>query len=138
MCIRDRYRHIVRIANGQLPGAVPQTIKFPSSMLSPPDAHRRLRRRWLSEYVGFLTIAALHQGNYATIANYLERQLRYRDAGERGPKAPSLGHKGRRVTNSHVIHYDFGHRHALAALDGADLRRPRHAGAGRRRGRRRP
>jgi hypothetical protein len=31
-------------------------------------------------------IAALHQGNYATIANYLERELRYMDAGERGPK----------------------------------------------------
>jgi hypothetical protein len=26
--------------------------------------------------------AALHQGNYATIANYLERELRYMDAGE--------------------------------------------------------
>jgi hypothetical protein len=35
-----------------------------------------------------LTIAALHQANYATIANYLERELRYMDAGERGPKAP--------------------------------------------------
>ena len=30
--------------------------------------------------------AALHQGNYATIANYLERELRYMDAGERGSK----------------------------------------------------
>jgi hypothetical protein len=27
-------------------------------------------------------IVALHQGNYATIANYLERELRYMDAGE--------------------------------------------------------
>jgi hypothetical protein len=36
-------------------------------------------------------------------------------------KALTLGHKGRRVTNSHVIHYYFGHRHALAALDRADL-----------------
>ncbi|MDP1584016.1 MAG: hypothetical protein Q8M18_11390 [Bradyrhizobium sp.] len=27
-------------------------------------------------------IAALHQGNYATIPNYLERKLRYMDAGE--------------------------------------------------------
>lgn len=27
-------------------------------------------------------IAALHQGNYATIPNYLERELRYMDAGE--------------------------------------------------------
>jgi hypothetical protein len=30
----------------------------------------------------------MHQGNYATIPNYLERELRYMDAGERGPKAP--------------------------------------------------
>jgi hypothetical protein len=29
-----------------------------------------------------LTIAALHQENYATIANYLARELRYMDAGE--------------------------------------------------------
>jgi hypothetical protein len=29
-----------------------------------------------------LTIAALHQENYATISNYLERELRYMDAGE--------------------------------------------------------
>jgi hypothetical protein len=41
-----------------------------------------------------LTIAAMHQGNYATIPNYLERELRYMDAGERGSKAPTLGHKG--------------------------------------------
>jgi hypothetical protein len=35
-------------------------------------------------YEGFylLTIAALHQENYATIPNYLERELRYMDAGE--------------------------------------------------------
>jgi hypothetical protein len=41
-----------------------------------------------------LTIAALHQGIYATISNYLEWELRYMDAGERGPKAPKLGHQG--------------------------------------------
>jgi hypothetical protein len=29
-----------------------------------------------------LTIAAPHQGNYATIGNYVERELRYMDAGE--------------------------------------------------------
>jgi Dolichyl-phosphate-mannose-protein mannosyltransferase len=34
-------------------------------------------------------VAALHQGNYATIPNYLERELRYMDAGERGSQAPS-------------------------------------------------
>jgi hypothetical protein len=33
-------------------------------------------------FPGLSTIAALHQGNYATIANYLERELRYMDAGE--------------------------------------------------------
>jgi hypothetical protein len=40
------------------------------------------------------TNVALHQANYATISNYLELELRYMDAGERGPKAPKLGHKG--------------------------------------------
>jgi hypothetical protein len=39
-------------------------------------------------------IAALRQGNYATIANYLVMELRYMDAGERGPKAPPAGPKG--------------------------------------------
>jgi hypothetical protein len=29
-----------------------------------------------------MMIAALHQENYATIPNYLERELRYMDAGE--------------------------------------------------------
>jgi hypothetical protein len=29
-----------------------------------------------------VAIAALHQGNYATIANYSEGELRYMDAGE--------------------------------------------------------
>jgi hypothetical protein len=38
------------------------------------------------------------------------------------PESANAGPKGRRVTNSHVIHYDFGHRYAHAALDGADLR----------------
>ena len=60
------------------------------------------------------------------------------DAGERGPQAPKLGHQGRRVTNSHVIHHDFGHRYALAALGRTDLRRPRHPRAGRGRVDRRP
>jgi hypothetical protein len=48
----------------------------------------------LAEMFAPLMIAAMHQGNYATIPNYLERELRYMDAGERGPKAPKLGHKG--------------------------------------------
>jgi hypothetical protein len=62
------------------------------------------------------------RGIYATILNYPERELRYMDAGERGPKAPTLGHLGRRVTNSHVINHDVDHRYAVAALDGANLR----------------
>jgi hypothetical protein len=61
------------------------------------------------------------KANCATIANYLERELRYMDAGERGPKAPKLGHRGHRVTNSHVIHHDFGHRHAGTALGRTNL-----------------
>jgi hypothetical protein len=68
-----------------------------------------------------LTIAALHQGIYATISNYLGGELRYMDAGETRPKALKLGHRGHRVTNSHVIHYHFGYRYARAALGGADL-----------------
>src|SRR5674476_251617 len=85
MCIRDS-RHIVRIANRQSPGAVPQRIKFPGFMPSaagaPPAAAaaatRALPRLGLcEETLAFLTIAASHQGNYATIANYLETELRY-------------------------------------------------------------
>ena len=64
----------------------------------------------------------MHQGNYATIANYLELELRYMDAGERGPKsAKSWATRGHRVTNSHVIYYHFDHRYACTALGGADL-----------------
>src|SRR5260370_36829415 len=33
----------------------------------------------------------MHQGIYATIANYSERELRYMDAGEEASKAPMLG-----------------------------------------------
>src|SRR5713226_7184866 len=40
------------------------------------------------------------------------------------PKSAIAGPRGYRVTNSHVIHNNFGHRYALAALGGADLRRP--------------
>jgi hypothetical protein len=63
-----RYRHIVRIANGQL------RMQFPSI---------RVRHAVRAcEDANLMTIAALHQGNGATIANYLERELRYMDAGE--------------------------------------------------------
>jgi len=32
--------------------------------------------------MSFAKIVALHQGNYATIANYLKTELRYMDAGD--------------------------------------------------------
>jgi hypothetical protein len=63
-----QYRHIVHIANGQLRGT--------SSRKGLGSAGR------VKLVAFFLTIAAMHQGNYATIANYLERELRYMDAGE--------------------------------------------------------
>jgi hypothetical protein len=102
----------VHIANRQLRGEFQQ---YNPELDSPSTGIRACKD------LGLVTIAALHQGNYATIPNYLEKELRYMDAGERGPKAPELGQKRRRVTNSHVIYYCFGHRYAFAALDGADL-----------------
>jgi hypothetical protein len=69
----------VRIANGQL------WMRLISKGLSsgresgPRDAQRSGIRPTEDDR---LTIAALHQGNYATISNYLERELRYMDAGE--------------------------------------------------------
>src|ERR1700747_808918 len=75
-------------------------------------------------------IAALHQENYATIANYLERELRYMDAGEQGSKALAGPHADR-GTDSHVIHHYFGNRHAVPALGGADVRRSREHRTGR-------
>ncbi|OIQ71120.1 hypothetical protein GALL_472640 [mine drainage metagenome] len=39
------------------------------------------------------TFAALHQANYATIANYLVTELRYMDAGDEAQKR-QLGHRG--------------------------------------------
>lgn len=77
-----RYRHIVRIANRQL------QLLFPGK----PDAADDLLARRLSnpganspgptKVLSLLMIAALHQGNYATIPNYLEGELRYMEAGE--------------------------------------------------------
>src|SRR3981081_2118164 len=51
-----------------------------------------------------MTIAALHQGNYATIPNYLESELRYMDAGERGPKRQSwaIGDTGLPIAMSSI------------------------------------
>jgi hypothetical protein len=55
----------------------------------------QFRRRAISACRDFhlVTIAALHQGNYATIPNYLERELRYMDAGEEAQSAKA-GPKG--------------------------------------------
>jgi hypothetical protein len=61
-----RYRHILCTANGQLRGQFPQ----------------RKAARKLIRIQDLVSIAALHQENYATIPNYLERELRYMDAGE--------------------------------------------------------
>jgi len=36
----------------------------------------------------------MHQGIYATILNYLERELRYMDAGELRPKSANAGPVG--------------------------------------------
>jgi hypothetical protein len=118
-----RYRHIVRIANRQLwmrllrqphdrsGGATGPGVRPSSGAAATP------RRKIFTLPAN----AALHQEIYATIPNYLLWELRYMDAGEQGPKAPKLGHRGRRVTNSHVIHYHFGHRDARTAIDGTDL-----------------
>jgi hypothetical protein len=69
----------VRIANDQL------WMQFLSKGLS-TARKRPARRRGALGLIptddSQLTIAALHQGNYATISNYLERELRYMDAGE--------------------------------------------------------
>jgi hypothetical protein len=70
-----QYRHIVRIANEQLRGQFPQRLSIGNLIFI-----RQVIRA--CEGFGVLTIAAMHQGNYATIANYLERELRYMDAGE--------------------------------------------------------
>lgn len=66
-----RYRHIVCLANQQL------WAWFPSK----------------DRLAGLHIFAALHQGNYATIPNYLERYLRYMDAGDEAQER-QLGHRG--------------------------------------------
>jgi hypothetical protein len=50
--------------------------------LDPDLPIRRLYTSGPTKVLSLLTIAALHQGNNATIPNYLERELRYMDAGE--------------------------------------------------------
>ena len=46
---------------------------------------RRAARAWEDFYLP--AIAALHQGNYATIPDYVQRELRYMEAGEEAPSA---------------------------------------------------
>src|ERR1051325_5864125 len=75
-------------------------------------------------------VCCIASGNYATITNYLPAELRYMKAGERGPKSAKAGPEGHRVTNRHVIDYNFGARPGCAALGGTDLRRSRAARAG--------
>ena len=53
----------------------------------------RRRAVWACRDFHLVTIAALHQGNYATIPNYLEGELRYMDAGEEAQSAKA-GPKG--------------------------------------------
>jgi hypothetical protein len=43
---------------------------------------QRKAARKLIRIQDLVSVAALHQENYATIANYSERELRYMDAGE--------------------------------------------------------
>jgi hypothetical protein len=65
----------VRIANGQL------WTQFLSKSLSTGVKGSGMAFRTPVLYE-LTMIAALHRGNYATISNYLERELRYMDAGE--------------------------------------------------------
>jgi hypothetical protein len=55
------------------------TKKDPASVAG-YDSDINFRSRFIRIFTGM--IAASHQGNYATIANYLEKKLRYMDAGE--------------------------------------------------------
>jgi predicted RNA polymerase sigma factor len=83
-----RYRHNVRSANRQLAKGFLKSVdrQWPRAGLPTARPCRNFT------FAGL--VAALHQGNYAAIPNYLERELRYMDAGERGSKAPMLGHRG--------------------------------------------
>src|SRR3954447_7182418 len=66
-------------------------------------------------------------GNYALFPNSSRRELRYIDRG--GPKHPTWATEDA-GSPTHVIHYDVFRRLAVAALGGADLRRPCDLGAG--------
>jgi hypothetical protein len=79
-----RYRHIVCIANRQLRSRFPKNLPsaggFRSTLCGSPG--RPARRPYFYRLPIDMQYVALHQENYATIANYLERELRYMDAGE--------------------------------------------------------
>src|SRR6202041_2946618 len=68
-------------------------------------------------------------GNYATIPNYLEMELRYMDAGSEAQKRQCWA-SGTPGYQNHVIYHDLDHRYAVAAPDGTDQRRPRYHRAG--------
>jgi len=89
-----RYRHIAHIANQQLQLSFPAKSRSPGKEYNPRPG---FPENTMMGPASFAPIDAPHQGNYATIDNYLEMELRYMDAGKRGPKAPMLGHQGHRV-----------------------------------------
>jgi hypothetical protein len=71
-----RYRHIVYIANRELRVGVPTPKSLGEQVRLPT------RTPYPREDFYLHAIVALHQGNYATIPNYLRGELRYMDAGE--------------------------------------------------------
>jgi hypothetical protein len=76
-----RYRHIVCIANRQFWTEFLK-IRYLALRVFAPTAGRRTDAPVFLPSANCCHFAALHQGNYATIPNYLERELRYMDAGE--------------------------------------------------------
>ncbi|MEH2568480.1 hypothetical protein [Bradyrhizobium sp. AZCC 2289] len=78
-----RYRHIVCIANLQLRSRFPKIGPRLEDSGQHFAARRSARPRpYFYRLPIDMPYVALHQENYATIANYLERELRYMDAGE--------------------------------------------------------
>ena len=126
-----RYRHIVRIANRQLLHRFLKKLFAASDDFQQPFRPTPFRLR--PRYIYGLPVAANLLRCIRRITPQFPITWKWNCAiwmpGNR-LKARTLGQEGHRVTNSHVIHHDFGHRYALAALDGADLRRSRHCCAG--------
>jgi hypothetical protein len=78
-------------------GVASSNIPSPGEEYSPnPVSMWNAKREW--QPLPCRDCCGASGGNYATIPNYLEMELRYMDAGKRGPKAPTLGRRGRRVT----------------------------------------